>query len=175
MKIVPLSLGNTWYNIWVCSSPFLLRNWWSIFDRFFSRPRVAIATQWFYERSYDHANCYMLFAPCKVIQIPESRRFFLVESGILGIGIQNPAVGIQNPAKEWTRIHLLKIHFKSYWRLLRASINRCRVQFTHMVNQYANLGNVYTSHRICLEHQHGRYLIALEHLRQCALSDCVAS
>ena len=37
----------------------------------------------------------------KVIRIPESRKFSLVESGILGIGIQNPAFGIQNPAKEW--------------------------------------------------------------------------
>ena len=61
-------------------------------------------------------------ASCKVIRIPESLKFFLVESGILGIGIQNPAFGIQNSAKEWTRIHLLKIHFKSYKRLLRASI-----------------------------------------------------
>ena len=29
-------------------------------------------------------------APCKVIRIPESRKFLLVESRILGIGIQNP-------------------------------------------------------------------------------------
>ena len=34
-----------------------------------------------------------------VIQIPESRKFLLVESGTLGIGIQNPA-----------EIHLLKMH-----------------------------------------------------------------
>ena len=30
-------------------------------------------------------------APCKVIWIPESMKFLLVESGILGIGIQNSA------------------------------------------------------------------------------------
>ena len=41
------------------------------------------------------------FALCKVIQIQESRKFLLVESGILCIGIQNPAFGIQNPAKKW--------------------------------------------------------------------------
>ena len=29
-------------------------------------------------------------APCKGIQIPESRNFLLVESGILGFGIRNP-------------------------------------------------------------------------------------
>ena len=34
-----------------------------------------------------------------VIRIPESRKFLLVESGTLGIGIQNPA-----------EIHLLKMH-----------------------------------------------------------------
>ena len=39
-------------------------------------------------------------APCKVIRIPESRKFLLVESGILGSGIQNPAFGIQDPAKK---------------------------------------------------------------------------
>ena len=39
-------------------------------------------------------------ASCKVIRIPQSRKFLLVESGILGIGIQNAAFGIQNPAKE---------------------------------------------------------------------------
>ena len=37
---------------------------------------------------------------CKVIRIPESRKFLLVESRILSIGIQNPAFGIQNPDKE---------------------------------------------------------------------------
>ena len=40
------------------------------------------------------------FAPCRVIRILESGKFLLVESGIAGIGIQNPAFGIQNPAKE---------------------------------------------------------------------------
>ena len=39
-------------------------------------------------------------APCEVIRIPESRKFLLVESGILGSGIQNPAFGIQDPAKK---------------------------------------------------------------------------
>ena len=39
-------------------------------------------------------------APCKVIRIPESRKFLVVESGILGFGIQNPAFGIQDPARK---------------------------------------------------------------------------
>ena len=50
------------------------------------------------------STCYhflfLIFAPCKVIRIPESRKFLLVESGILGSGIQNPAFGIQDPAKK---------------------------------------------------------------------------
>ena len=41
------------------------------------------------------------FAPCKGIRIPESRNFLLVESGILGFGIRNPALGIRNPTKDW--------------------------------------------------------------------------
>ena len=38
---------------------------------------------------------------CKGIRIPESVKFFLVESGILSIGIQNTAQGIRNPTKGW--------------------------------------------------------------------------
>ena len=48
-----------------------------------------------------------IFAPCKGIQIPESGnfciwnpeswKFLLVESGILGLGIRNTGVGIRNP------------------------------------------------------------------------------
>ena len=51
------------------------------------------------------------FNPCKVIRIPESEKFLLVESGmgeilivesrILGFGIRNTAYGIQNPANDW--------------------------------------------------------------------------
>ena len=51
------------------------------------------------------------FAPCKGIRIPESRIFLLVESGILGFGIRNPAVRIRNPTKDWNpEFNLLKIH-----------------------------------------------------------------
>ena len=41
---------------------------------------------------------------CKIIWIPESRvsrTFLLVESKILGFGIQNSAPGIWNPANDW--------------------------------------------------------------------------
>ena len=37
---------------------------------------------------------------CRGIRIPESVKFFLVESGILGFGIQNKAQGIRNPTKD---------------------------------------------------------------------------
>ena len=43
----------------------------------------------------------LIFAPCKGIRIPESRNFLLVESGILGFGIRNPALRIRNPTKDW--------------------------------------------------------------------------
>ena len=50
-------------------------------------------------------------APCKGIRIPESRNFLLVQSGILGFGIRNPALGIRNPTKDWNpESNLLKIH-----------------------------------------------------------------
>ena len=50
-------------------------------------------------------------APCKGIQILESRNFLLVESGILGFGIRNPALRIRNPTKDWNpESNLLKIH-----------------------------------------------------------------
>ena len=56
------------------------------------------------------------------MRIPESRKFLLVESGILGIGIQNPArEWIQNPFAEdhfqivltaFMRIHATTIMLK---------------------------------------------------------------
>ena len=39
-----------------------------------------------------------LFTPCKGLQIPESGKIFLVESGIVGFGIYNTAQGFRNPA-----------------------------------------------------------------------------
>ena len=44
---------------------------------------------------------FVLFAPCKVMRIPESGKFFLVKSRILGFGIWNTAQGIRNPTKDW--------------------------------------------------------------------------
>ena len=41
---------------------------------------------------------YGTFTPCKGIQIPESGKFLLVESGILGFGIWNTAQAIWNSA-----------------------------------------------------------------------------
>ena len=55
-----------------------------------------------------------LFAQCKVIRITESRKFLLVESGILGIGIQNPAKEwIQNPLKSYRRLSRASMHPRS--------------------------------------------------------------
>ena len=39
--------------------------------------------------------CIIFRSICKVIRIPESKKFFLVESGISGFGIQNPALGFR--------------------------------------------------------------------------------
>ena len=62
--------------------------------------------------NFDLLLCLILcFAPCKGIRIPESRNFLLVESGILGFGIRNPALRIRNPTKDWNpESNLLKIH-----------------------------------------------------------------
>ena len=38
---------------------------------------------------------------CKGIRIPESVKFLLVESGILGFGIRNTGQGNRNPTKGW--------------------------------------------------------------------------
>ena len=40
------------------------------------------------------------FAPYKIIRIPESGKFLLVECGILGFGIRNTAQGIRNPTND---------------------------------------------------------------------------
>ena len=64
-----------------------------------------------------HDGCFGVeFAPCKGIRIPESRNFLLVESGILGFEIRNPALGIRNPTKDWNpESNLLKIHSRLNW------------------------------------------------------------
>ena len=59
--------------------------------------------------------CNRSIAPCKGIQIPESVKFFLVESGILGFGTQNTAQGIRTPNKEWN------LEFKLQWKILESS------------------------------------------------------
>ena len=41
-----------------------------------------------------------LFAPCKGVWIPESRKFLLVESEIVGLRIWNTAQGIRNPTND---------------------------------------------------------------------------
>ena len=41
-------------------------------------------------------------ASYKVIRIPESGEFLLLELEILGFGIRNSAQGIQNPFNDWT-------------------------------------------------------------------------
>ena len=43
----------------------------------------------------------VLVAPCKGIRIPESGKILLMESEILGFGIQNTAQGIRNPTNDW--------------------------------------------------------------------------
>lgn len=48
--------------------------------------------------SRDH---YFLVAPCKGIGIPESGKFSLVESGVLGFGIRDTGQGIRNPTYDW--------------------------------------------------------------------------
>ena len=59
--------------------------------------------------------CNRSIAPCKGIRIPESVKFFLVESGNLGFGTQNTAQGIRNPNKEWN------LEFKFQWKILESS------------------------------------------------------
>ena len=65
--------------------------------------------------------CEHYVAPCKVIRIPKSRKFLLVESGILGIGIQNPAFGTQNPTKKWIQDPFLENPFS--WKSISSRIN----------------------------------------------------
>ena len=59
--------------------------------------------------------CNRSIAPCKGIRIPESVKFFLVESGNLGFGTQNTAQGIRNPNKEWN------LEFTFQWKILESS------------------------------------------------------
>ena len=65
---------------------------------------------------YSQAKAQWKHPPCKGIRIPESTNFLLVESGILGFGIRNPALRIRNPTKDWNpESNLLKIHSRLNW------------------------------------------------------------
>ena len=60
--------------------------------------------------------CNFWIAPCKGIRIRETRNFLLVDSGILGFGIRNPALSIRNPTKDWNpESNLLKIYSRLNW------------------------------------------------------------
>ena len=56
-----------------------------------------------------------LIAPCKVISIPESVKFLLVESEILGFGIRNTAQGIRNATDDWNS------ESRFHWQRLESS------------------------------------------------------
>ena len=56
---------------------------------------------WYIDVRIQHTFIESRFALCKGVRVPESGKFWLVESGILGFGIQNTAQGIRNPTEEW--------------------------------------------------------------------------
>ena len=74
-----------------------------------TKPKVYISV--YYSLIYPYLTYACTLAPRKGIRIPESTNFVLVESGILGFGIQNPGLRIRNPTKDWNpESILLKIH-----------------------------------------------------------------
>ena len=60
----------------------------------FHLPYVAVLT-------LCHLSEFYPIAPFKGLWIPESRKFLLVKSGILGFGVRNTFQGNRNPADDW--------------------------------------------------------------------------
>ena len=61
---------------------------------------------------------------CKKIRIPEPMNLSVLESGILGLGIRNPALGILQPANDWNpESRSLKIHCRWYYATKREAID----------------------------------------------------
>ena len=56
---------------------------------------------WYIDVRIQYTFIESRFTLCKGVRVPESGKFWLVESGILGFGIQNTAQGIRNPTEEW--------------------------------------------------------------------------
>ena len=83
---------------------------------FFYKYTHALTVEWTINFQYGTQFLIVCLAPCKGIRIPESRNFLLLESGILGFGIRNPALRIRNPTKDWNpESNLLKIHSRLNW------------------------------------------------------------
>ena len=46
---------------------------------------------------------------------PQSRKIWIMESGILGFGIRNTARGIQNPANDWNAEYRIQVPLTKIW------------------------------------------------------------
>ena len=64
-------------------------------------------------RDWRQSRC-LSIAPCKGIRIPESVKFLLVESGILGFGIRNTALRIRKPIKDLMEFSLWNPESKAW-------------------------------------------------------------
>ena len=58
------------------------------------------------------------------VRIREPMNFSVLESGILGFGVRNPALGILRPANDWNpESRSLKIHCRRYYATKREAID----------------------------------------------------
>ena len=90
-------LGEIWGNSKIHDCQPILEN----YRHWLLRQQGRLRVELYYETLFWEPLCF-LFASFKGIRIPESRKFLLVESEILGFGIRNAAQEIRNPFEHWT-------------------------------------------------------------------------
>ena len=117
-------------------------DWWlpGILDQVCYLLRWVVYLSWTKRKGKRKYQLYLYVSPCKVIWIPESGKFLLVESaitgniclwnpqsGILGFKIRSPAQEIQNPANDWNPEY--KFCWQGIWYSVPGIRNRqCGIQ-----------------------------------------------
>ena len=93
-----------------------------------------------------------LFASCKRVRIPQTGKFLLVESEILGLGIRNTTQRIRNPTKDWNPES--KFHWQNEINNLESGIRGVKFKIQDCLADSLSRGETFAEHldsNLCFE------------------------